>query len=292
VGNPPASRGTHLAAVPVPTHAKGSASREPATWRTRPDSAVGGPRSRAARIIRGVTLGRLAVLLPCLVAMAWVLRDSQLDGYVGLPVNTLGQIVGDLLLAAIAGPVAVGYHVAQRTRPHPVADLPTRLAGAKHRIQLLDATGCLLSWSNVPLRGASRTERECTRDKIIDALREALERDVAVEILLPDPAIAQPRALRALGFTAAAHRELSESARADLEALHEAVPHGRLDIRSSRRRPTLALVRCDGRVWVTLPSDGMPGSSPLHLEFGARSHNARALAAHFNELYRSTGQFG
>jgi hypothetical protein len=34
----------------------------------------------------------------------------------------------------------------------------------------------------------------------------------------------------------------------------------------------------------------MPGSSPLYLEFGARSHNARALAAHFNELYRSTGQ--
>ncbi|HEV3169183.1 MAG TPA: hypothetical protein VGZ32_02530 [Actinocrinis sp.] len=232
----------------------------------------------------------MAVLVPCLVAMAWVVRDSQIDGYVGLPVNTLGQIVGDLLLAVIAGPVAVGYHLAQHTRPHPIGDLPTRIASAKHRIQLLDATGCLLSWSNVPVRGTSRTERECTRDRIIGALREALERDVAIEILMPDPGIAQPRVLRALGFTAAAHRELSETARAELEALYDAVPHGRLDIRTSQRWPTLALVRCDARMWVTLPSDGMPGSSPLYLEFGARSHNARALAAHFNELYRSTGQ--
>jgi hypothetical protein len=224
--------------------------------------------------------------------MAWVVRDSQIDGYVGLPVNTLGQIVGDLLLAAIAGPVAVGYHVAQHTRPHPIGDLPARIASAKHRVQLLDATGCLLSWSTAPVRGTSRTERECTRDRIIAALRAALERDVAVEILLPEPAIAQPKTLRALGFTAAAHRELSETARVELEALHDAVPYGRLDIRISQRWPTLALVRCDARVWITLPSDGMPGSSPLCLEFGVRSPNARALAAHFNELYRSAGRFG
>lgn len=290
MGSSSVSRGTHLTAVRVLTNVEETP--DAATRREHGSASPVGLRSGAARIIREVTVGRLAVLIPCLVAIAWVLRESQIDGYVGLPVNTLGQIVGDLLLAAIAGPVAVGYHVAQHTRPHPIGDLPTRLASAKHRIQLLDATGCLLSWSDVPLRGTSRTERECTRDRIIDALREALERDVVVEILLPEPGIAQPRTLRALGFTAGAHRELAETARAELEALYDEVPHGRLDIRTSQRWPTLSLVRCDGRMCVTIPSDGMPGSSPLLLGFSARSHNARALAAHFNELYRSAGQFG
>lgn len=233
------------------------------------------------------------LLMPCLAAIGWVWWDSQADGYSGLPVNTLGQIIGDLILAALAGPVALGYRFARHERIRPAGDVAARIARARNRVQLLDVTGCLLSWSEAPVRGADRPELDRGRDRLVAALRAALERDVAVEVLLPAPGLVQSRGVpRTLGLSPAALRDLAEDAEADLCALLDEVPAGRLDIRYSQKMPALAMVRCDDRVSVWLRPDGLPGTAPLRLEFGARTDNARAVAVHFNDLLRSAAHYG
>jgi hypothetical protein len=324
VGNPSASRGAHLAAVPGPPPHSGGAAARAATTRAvtaqtstgrapmprtstaqtstaqtsraqpdRDDAVPSGRRGRFARKRRGTVPGRVAVLLSCAAALAWVWWGSQADGRVLHPASVLGrQLVGELLLAAVAIPVLVEYRFGRRGRAHPLGDLLTRLARARHRIQLLDTTGCLLFWSD-QVRGAPLAELEGDRDRLVEALRTALDRDVAVEILVPEPGLAQSRGvLRALGLTAAGYRRLADAAEAELLALHDEVPAGRLDIRTAQRWPALAMVRCDGRVWISPRSDAVPDSGPLWLEFGARSPNARAVAAYFNELHRPTGLFG
>lgn len=295
-----ASRGAHLAAVPSPpphdeegSAAVGTVPRLPG----RGDASGPGGRGRGgvlgaalAAAVRITTARRSILLLPCLAAVGWVWWASQADGYNGLPVNTLGQIIGDLLLAALAGPVALGWRFTRDERARPAGDVAARIARARHRVQLLDVTGCLLSWSEFPARAADRPELDRARAGIVAALRAALERDVSVEILLPAPGLAQARGVpRALGLSAGGLRDLADEAETDLCDLADEVPAGRLDLRYSRKMPLLAMLRCDDRVWVSLRPDGLPGAAPLRLEFGARTGNARAVAAHFNDLIRSAG---
>ena len=303
MGNSSASRGAHLTAVPcpVPHDEEGSAAVGAVpNLPGRGDSSGPGGRgwggvlgAARAAAVRITTARRLMLLMPCLAVIGWVWWDSQVDGYSGLPVNTLGQIIGDLILAALAGPVALGYRFARHERMRPAGDVVARIARARNRVQLLDATGCLLSWSEAPARTADRPDPGRGRERLVAALRAALERDVAVEVLLPTPGLAQSRGVpRTLGLSPAALRDLAEDAEADLYALFDEVPAGRLEVRYSQKWPALAMLRCDDRLWVTVRPEGLPGSPPLCLEFGARTDNARAVAAHFNDLLRSTGQFG
>ncbi|HEU5332842.1 MAG TPA: hypothetical protein VFU73_08765 [Actinocrinis sp.] len=250
---------------------------------------LGAARAAAVRI---TTARRLMLLMPCLAVIGWVWWDSQADGYTGLPVNTLGQIIGDLILAALAGPVALGYRFARHERTRPAGDVVARIARARNRVQLLDVTGCLLSWSEAPARTADRQDADRGRDRLVAALRAALERDVAVEVLLPAPSLAQSRGVpRTLGLSPAALRDLAEGAEADLHALFDEVPAGRLEVRYSQKWPALAMLRCDDHMWVSLRPEGLPGSPPLCLEFAARTANARAVAAHFNDLLRSNRSY-
>lgn len=303
MGNSSAWRGAHLTSVPCPPPHGEEGSAAVGTVPELPGRGdTSGPGGRGwggvlgaarAAAVRITTARRMMLLMPCLAVVGWVWWDSQADGYTGLPVNTLGQIIGDLILAALAGPVALGYRFTRTERARAAGSVADRIAKARHRVQLLDVTGCLLSWSEVPPRAADRSELDRRRAQIVAAVRTALERDVAVEILLPAPGLAQSRGVpRALGLSAGTLRDLVEVAETDLWALFDEVPAGHLDIRCSQKWPALAMVRCDDRVWVWLRPDGLPGAAPLCLEFGTRTGNARAVAAHFNDLLRSTSQYG
>lgn len=56
---------------------------------------------------------RWAAMLACLVLTGWLCWDARTDHYAGLPINTAGQILGDLLTAGLVAPIA--YR--RRSRP-------------------------------------------------------------------------------------------------------------------------------------------------------------------------------
>ncbi|HEV2639411.1 MAG TPA: hypothetical protein VGX23_30010 [Actinocrinis sp.] len=97
------------------------------------------------RSARSTTALRWSTALVCATLLALMWWDSRSDGYDGLPVNTLGQVLGDLIMMGIALPLVLP----RRPREEPVecglpaAELVEQLARATRRIQLLDAGSTL-----------------------------------------------------------------------------------------------------------------------------------------------------
>ena len=216
---------------------------------TRPS---GRPRA-AARLPRIVMLGL------CLSLLGWTWWDARAGGYAGLAVNTLGQIIGDVLLMGLVAPV--GFRLRRRARTRDPA-LIDAIGRAKHRVQLLDLEACF-------------------HPALPRAVRSALANDACVEILLPEPDApgvpeGYPERLRdLLGRLDALRRSGGDAAASGRS--------GRLDVRLYRGPAAVSIVRCDGRIWASLHPDHPTGSAYLALD--ADCANARALRAHFDRLH-------
>lgn len=207
---------------------------------------------------------RIIMLLLCLVLTGWLLLDAKHDRYSGLPVNTLGQVLGDLLLMGLAAPVVDRRKRLRRRSPMNDLFLLDRLAKAKHRIQLLDVR-LYATVAGPPLAGPP--------SELARALAQALDNDALVEILMPDPETP----------VADAARRAVESLLVELRLLAETAVLGRLDVRLYSVPTTISMVRCDQDVWARLHPEGSPrvGSA---LAIDARSDNARVLYEYFNQI--------
>ena len=116
----------------------------------------------------------------CVAAAAWSWWQAQIGGYAGLPVNTLGQILGDLLLMGLVAPLAkLRWPAAERGRRSNPPILDT-LARARHRIQVLDVRMCLPEFTQ------GTAGRPAVSSGVARALESALGNDACVEVLLPD----------------------------------------------------------------------------------------------------------
>lgn len=71
---------------------------------------------------------RWMLAFTALVIFGWTGWDAVLDGYAGLPVNTIGQIFGDVLLALLTAPFIPrrrdGYHPLLRREQTAAANQP------------------------------------------------------------------------------------------------------------------------------------------------------------------------
>jgi hypothetical protein len=215
------------------------------------------PRRRGAR-------GPRAALRPllfgvCFVLLAWTWWDARADRYSGLAINTLGQIIGDVLLMGLIAPI--GNRRRLRVRGDD-PELTEVIARARHRIQLLDLSVCLEA--GLP-----------------PAVAAALDHDVCVEILLPEPDAPDvpedyPRCLRRFLDALAAESAAVSAAGSDTGS-------GRLDIRLYRGPAAVSVVRCDGRIWASL-HPGKP-TAATYLALDRDSENARTLQAYFDRLH-------
>ena len=105
----------------------------------------------------------------------WAWWAAQEGGYAGLPVNVLAQITGDLVLMGLLIPVV---RLAEPGCADNTAPVPS------HGHSLVTARRC------VQLLGSPTLLRQLCTDgsaALVHDLRAALENDIRVEILLPDP---------------------------------------------------------------------------------------------------------
>ena len=214
---------------------------------------------RPSRPHAAARLPRIGMFGLCLSLLGWTWWDARAGGYAGLAVNTLGQIIGDVLLMGLVAPVGIRLRRRARTRDPALVDA---IARAKHRVQLLDLEVCL-------------------HPALPRAVGAALANDACVEILLPEPDAPSalegyPERLRDLLDRLDALRRSGGDAAASGRS-------GRLDVRLYRGPAAVSIVRCDGRIWASLHPDGPTGSAYLALDAGCA--NARALRAHFDRLH-------
>jgi hypothetical protein len=215
----------------------------------------------------------------CVAMAAWSWWEARIGGYEGLPVNTLGQIVGDLLLMGIVAPLAdFRRPSAGRDRRQAPPMLET-LAQAGHRVQVLDVRMCLPDFAVGP------AEPPGGPAGLARAVGSALDNDACVEILLPDPdAPVSAATARELGLDPEAYRRSLRCLVDDLAALSAHSRSGRLDVRVFTEQVSVSIIRCDEQFWAALHPQGAPNSTPyLSLEHGG--HNARALQSYFDRLH-------
>lgn len=204
-------------------------------------------------------LPRIALFGLCLSLLGWTWWDARAGGYAGLAVNTLGQIIGDVLLMGLVAPI--GLRRRRRVRTSDPA-LMGVIARAKHRVQLLDLAVCL-------------------HPALPRTVGAALANDACVEILLPEPDTPgvpddyRDRLTVLLNALRALRRSGGDAAGPGRS--------GRLDVRLYRGPAAVSIVRCDGRIWASLHPDRPSGSAYLALDRDC--DNARALRAHFDRLH-------
>jgi hypothetical protein len=195
----------------------------------------------------------------CLSLLGWTWWDARAGGYAGLAVNTLGQIIGDVLLMGLVAPIGIRLRRRARTRDPALMDV---IARARHRVQLLDLEVCL-------------------HPALPRAVGAALANDACVEILLPEPdAPGVPDGYREQLRGLLDHLNALWRSGGDAAASRRS---GRLDVRLYRGPAAVSIVRCDGRIWASLHPDRPTGSA--YLAFGRDCANARALRAHFDRLH-------
>jgi hypothetical protein len=221
----------------------------------------------------------------CGAVSGWMWWQARADGYAGLPVNTLGQILGDLLLMGLAAPVI--NHSRHRGRQHEAngGTLLSALAQAAHRVQLLDDRVCLgeLGQSTAPGSSAVSTAA-AYRSQLLVALASAMENDAHIEILLPDPEhLDSCGADRLPDADVGLLRAAVDSLMADLAALTVSAALGRLDVRLYSTMATVSMIRCDDHVWACLHPMGTPHTAS-YLAVDAQSENARVLYHYFHRL--------
>jgi hypothetical protein len=222
------------------------------------------------------------------VAVAvWTWRAVDADGYTGLPVNVLGQMAGDLLMAAIAAPALRRRTARDHARPLRSGELITYAGQAGLRIRLLDGTGLLL-----PPEGASRPVPGAAAQhlgELIAALGAALHRGADVEILLPAPgSAAAERAARAVNLSPGAYEALAATVRSRLATLPASTPAGgTIKARGYSEHPQLAVFACDERVWISPQSlDPLRSGNPF-FALATCSRFARHTLDVFNDVFVS-----
>ena len=242
-------------------------------------------RSRARRphrptLRRPSRLRRTLIFGACVAAAAWSWWEAQIGGYAGLPVNTLGQILGDLLLMGIVAPLAnLRWPEAERgdRAAPPILDA---LAEAKHRIQVLDVRMCL------PEFALGTPEPLVARSGVARALESALGNDACVEVLLPDPdAPVCATTARELGVAPETYRKSLRCLVDDLAALPGRSLPGRLDVRVYTEHVSVSMIRCDEHFWAALDPQGTTTAPYLALEHGGE--NAVDLQSYFDRLRAS-----
>lgn len=206
-----------------------------------------------------VRLPRIALFGLCLSLLGWTWWDARAGGYAGLAVNTLGQIIGDVLLMGLVAPIGIRRRRRARTGDPALVDA---IARARHRVQLLDLEVCL-------------------HPALPRAVGAALANDACVEILLPEPDVpgvpdGYPERLRGLLDALSTLRRSGGDAAASGRS-------GRLDVRLYRGPAAVSIVRCDGRIWASLHPDRPTGSAYLALDRDCA--NARTLRAYFDRLH-------
>lgn len=241
---------------------------------------------------------RFTVFGLCVTLTGWSWWSAQASGYAGLPVNTLGQITGDLILMGLVAPLARRDRARDRDTGAPAA-APSplgALARAAHRIQLLDVRLCLPQLAAAPRggessqssesSGASRDGAATALDRSLQlALSSAIANDACVEILLPDPEESAGLDLaQRLGIRPALYRGALSRLVQDLDALSAETESGRLDLRLYAEPSSVSLVRCDQRIWVSLYPEGAPESFD-YLVLDQGGENTQVVQSYFNRLY-------
>lgn len=223
---------------------------------------------------------RTLVFGTCVAAAAWSWWQARIGGYAGLPVNTLGQILGDLLLMGLAAPLAnLRWPAAERARRRTPPILDT-LAQARHRIQMLDVRMCLPEFT----QGAAGPP--AAPGGVARALESALGNDACVEVLLPDPdAPVCATTARELGVAPETYRSSLRCLVDDLAALPGQSVSGRLDVRVYTEHVSVSMIRCDEHFWAALEPQGTTTTPYLALEHGGQ--NARDLQSYFDRLRAS-----
>ena len=242
---------------------------------------------RRARSFRPAALRRLSkvrrtlIFGVCVVAAAWSWWQARIGGYAGLPVNTLGQILGDLLLMGLVAPLAnLRWPAAERGR-RPTPPILDALARAKHRIQLLDVRMCLPEFTQSAAGPCAAGSSGVAR-----ALESALGNDVCVEVLLPDPdAPVCTTTARKLGVAPETYRTSLRCLVDDLAALPGQSLSGRLDVRVYTEHVSVSMIRCDEHFWAALDPQGTTTTPYLALEHGGQ--NAKDLQSYFDRLRAS-----
>ena len=262
----------------LPSRRRGAGSPVPAVRHAR----------RRARCLRPAALRRLSrlrrtlIFAVCVVAAAWSWWQARIGGYAGLPVNTLGQILGDLLLMGLVAPLANLRRPAAERGRGPSAPILDTLAQAKHRIQLLDVRMCLPDFTQSP---AGRSVAAGSSG-VARALESALGNDVCVEVLLPDPdAPVCTTTARELGVAPEAYRRSLRCLVDDLATLPGPSLSGRLDVRVYTEHVSVSMIRCDEHFWAALDPQGTTTTPYLALEHGGQ--NARDLQSYFERLRAS-----
>jgi hypothetical protein len=229
----------------------------------------------------------MGVSVPSILA-SWL--ASYHGHYGGFPVNVIGQIMGDVLLAGAVAPFARRAYQRQTGREHkagfPYERFLRHIAGARHRIQLLDTFSFMLLPSNGDHTGIPGAENSRYHRIYRQRLVEALKRDVVIEILLlrPDSPEVGRRA-SALNISSERYERLVERNLEVLRDLHREVPEGKLDVRTYDAPPVLTLHRCDDRMWTSFYPLGDPAVNSPHLELDSRSQNGWFLKKRFTEVY-------
>lgn len=235
---------------------------------------------------------QIAVFCICTVLAGWTWWDAQVGGYAGLPVNTLAQIVGDLILMGLLAPLArhrrrKGRRDHRHDETTGVRTLLQRLSDATHRIQVLDSRICLPPLDAMPAvrNGHTLCDRAAFRTELGGALKAALDNDVCVEILLPDPESPCSCSIaRRLGIEPGFYRQSLSLLLDDLDSVSRDAQSGRLDLRLYTEPATVSIVRCDEWIWASLDPDGA-SDAPGYLEVDQGCENGRTLQAYFNRLH-------
>lgn len=231
---------------------------------------------------------QITVFCICTVLAGWTWWDAQVGGYAGLPVNTLAQIVGDLILMGLLAPLAPRHRHRRRHRrsdePAGVRPLLQRLSAATHRIQLLDTHACLPR-----TEPANADQDPCdlagSRTELGEAVRAALDNDVCVEILLPDPESAGSHGIaQRLGIEPNSYRRALALLLDDLDSVSREAESGRLDLRLYTEPAIASIVRCDEWIRASLGPDGAVATAG-YLEVDLDCENGRTLQAYFNRLH-------
>lgn len=277
-------RGPGPMALPPPAHSedtRGSRGRQRTTRLS----------VRARRVVRGPLRSfgyrhsyRFAVFGVCAALTGWSWWTAQASGYVGLSVNMLGQIIGDLLLMGLVAPLTRRGRVGRGGTEAEATPEPAALLATAFQIQLLDVGFCLpqLAGMSRYRTGAGVIGRQ---DEIVGLLRTALENDARIEILLPDPGTSAGHdAARRYGVDPDNYRKALMHLLHELGTVSGVGDSGGLDVRLYAEPAHVSVIRCDGQIWTSLHLDGST-DTPAYLALDQGSENARALQSYLNRLY-------
>lgn len=225
---------------------------------------------------------RTATLASCLALIGWLWWDSQTADYAGLPVNTVGQILGDLLLMGLA-PLAAALRRSRASwRSSAGQNRWADIAAARYRVQLLDIRSSFHGIAGLPPERAQR-EADDRRSDLLRALASALGNGARAEILLPDPdAASTARVAIDLAIAPDIYLSFLRALLNGMATLQRAYPRDRLELRLYASPAAVSMTRCDQRTWVYL--NPPISTAEAYLAFDAPSANAGALQTYFNHL--------